>query len=563
VNPRTIGDLPFDAAARDGAAPALRWRRDGAWVDQSYTELADTVRDTALGLIERGVAPGDRVAILGDTRPEWTWAALGAIAAGAVVVPVYPSSTVPECAWILADSGATLVVCQDAGQLAKVGGVPAVTVEPVPGVSTVDDLIAAGRTSKLGEELDRRRSAIDPAQPCLIIYTSGTTGPPKGCMLTHHNWIHLAAVAQEADYISAGDVVYLFLPLAHVFAQLIQFGCVYSGATLAYYGGDPRRIIPELAEVRPTFLPSVPRIFEKLYAAVTAGTDPDWLRGAVLEGLAARAAGKVPAAEEFFVRVRAALGGRLRLALTGAAPIAVEVLEFFHAAGVPVMEGYGMTESTAVGGTSTLRRYRLGTVGVAAPGVRIRLADDGEILMAGPHVFAGYWNNPEATSATIVDGWLHTGDLGALDEDGFLTITGRKKDIIITSGGKNIAPAGLENALRQSRWISQAVLVGDRRPYPVALVTLDAEEIVPWARERGLPDNLSELSRHPAVRELIAGIVDEANAGYADPLRIKRFAILDRDFTQESGELTPTLKLKRAVVHANHAETIEELYAQR
>jgi long-chain acyl-CoA synthetase len=580
--PRTIGDLPFDAARRDGHAPALRYRAGGDWVDQSYVELAATVRAAALGLIRRGVAPGDRVAILCDTRPEWTWMALGAIAAGAIVVPVYPSSTVPEVQWILGDSGATLAVCENAAQLAKVGAAAAelvaappsqrstpaaVTVDPA-GVSTVYDLIADGRSAGAqpgggDEELDRRRAAIDPAQPCLIIYTSGTTGPPKGCMLTHHNWLHLCAIAEQVNYVGAGDVVYLFLPLAHVFAQLVQFGCFYSGATLAYYGGDPRRIIPELAEIRPTFLPSVPRIFEKLYTAFTAGTDPGWLREAVREGLAARLSGTTPAAEGYFAKVRAALGGRLRLALTGAAPIAVEVLEFFFAAGVPVMEGYGMTESTAVGGTSTLDRYRLGTVGVAAPGVEIKLAHDGEILMAGPHVFAGYWRNPEATAASIVDGWLHTGDLGTLDDDGFLTITGRKKDIIITSGGKNIAPAGLENALRQSRWISQAVMVGDRRPYPVALVTLDAEEILPWARERGLPADLAELARHPAVHELIAGVVDEANAGYADPLRIKRFAILDRDFTVDAGELTPTLKLKRAVVHANHAETIEELYAQR
>ncbi len=567
ITPRTIGDLAFDAAARDGGAAALRWRRAGAWHDQSYRELADTVRAAALGLIRRGVGPGDRVAILCDTRPEWTWMALGAIAAGAMVVPVYPSSSVPECAWILSDSGATLAVCENAEQVAKTGGVPAVTVEPVPGVSTVDDVLACGRAAagqaSCIEELDRRRAAIEPAHPCLIIYTSGTTGPPKGCLLTHTNWIHLASIAEQVRYTGAGDVVYLFLPLAHVFAQLVQFGSVYSGATLTYYGRDPRRIIAELAEVRPTFLPSVPRIFEKLYTGLTAGVDPGWLRGAVREGLAARAAGTEPAAEPYFAEVRAALGGRLRLALTGAAPIAVEVLEFFFAAGVPVMEGYGMTESTAVGGTSTLDRYRLGTVGVASPGVSMKLADDGEILMAGPHVFAGYWNNPEATAATIVDGWLRTGDLGELDVDGFLTITGRKKDIIITSGGKNIAPAGLENALRQSRWISQAVMVGDRRPYPVALVTLDAEEILPWARERGLPDDLARLARHPAVRELIAGLVDAANAGYATPLQVKRFAILDRDFTPEAGELTPTLKLKRAVVYANHADVIEELYAQR
>jgi len=253
-------------------------------------------------------------------------------------------------------------------------------------------------------------------------------------------------------------------------------------------------------------------------------------------------------------------GGRLRMALSGAAPISPAVLEFFHAAGVPVLEGYAMTESAGVGTVNTIGHHRIGSVGVAAPGTEVAVAEDGEVLLRGPHIFAGYWRDPAATAAILVDGWLHTGDLGVLDDDGFLTITGRKKDIIITAGGKNIAPANLENDLRQSRWISYAVLYGDRMPYPVALLTLDPEEIVPWAKERGLPVQLPELAAHPAVRELLQGVVDEVNARYTRAAQIKRFAVLPRDLSQEAGELTPTLKVKRSVVYTNHAAALAALY---
>jgi long-chain acyl-CoA synthetase len=526
---RTIAELPFAAATAYGDRPALRARRDSAWVDTSYRELAETVRALACGLVRAGIAPGDRVAVLAETRPEWSHAGLAVLAAGAVLVPIYPSSSADECRWILANSGARMAICGDQGQLAKIDR------DALPDlVSTV--VIADGGLGELAggaDTIDGRLAGIDPDDPSIIIYTSGTTGPPKGCVLTHRNWLTLCGINEKLGNIVAGDVVYLFLPLAHVFAQITQFATLDAGATLAYFGGDVRTIVPELAEVRPTFLPSVPRIFEKVYTALQAAP---------------------PAT------VRAVFGGRLRSALSGAAPISPAVLEFFHAAGVPVLEGYAMTESTGVGTVNTLDHFRIGSVGVAAPGTEIRVAEDGEVLMRGPHIFAGYWQNPAATAETLVDGWLHTGDLGTLDADGFLTITGRKKDIIITAGGKNIAPANLENDLRQNRWISYAVVYGDRMPYPVALLTLDPEEILPWARARGLPPDLDALAGHPEVRALLQSVVDTVNERYARAAQIKRFAVLPRDLSIDAGELTPTMKVKRTVVYANHAATLAALY---
>jgi long-chain acyl-CoA synthetase len=476
------------------------------------------------------------------------------VAAGAVLVPIYPSSSAEECTWIVTNSGARLVICENGAQRAKLDG----------GVATV--VVEGGGLDALRgtdvEEVERRRAALAPDDVSVIIYTSGTTGPAKGCVLTHRNWLTLCAINEELDYIVRDDVVYLFLPLAHVFAQMVLYASLFAGATLAFFGGDPRHVVPELAAVRPTFLPSVPRVFEKVYTLFAGAVPPERLAQAVAVGLAARRAGRPvpPAADELFAKVRAVFGGRLRFALSGAAPISPAVLEFFHAAGVPVLEGYGMTESSGIGTVNTLDHHRLGAVGVASPRVEVRLSEEGEILMRGPHLFTGYWRDPHASAAALVDGWLHTGDLGTMDEDGFVTITGRLKDIIITAGGKNVAPANLENELRQSRWISHAILYGDRQPYLVALITLDLEEIVPWARERGLPTDVAALADHPEVYALIEGVVAAANARHARTGQIKRFAILARDLTQDAGELTPTLKVKRKVVHTNHAGTLAGLY---
>ncbi|SER41295.1 long-chain acyl-CoA synthetase [Lentzea xinjiangensis] len=578
---RRTADLPFLAEQAYGDAVAWRFKQDGEWRTRSYAEVAELVLDLASGFVHAGLRAGERVCVLANTRPEWTAVELAVLAAGGIVVPIYPSSTPEEIAWVAGDSGAAIVVAEDESQCAKVdavrGGLPELravfTIDPAGDRQAVAGLRDAGRTSPLAAELDARRAAIRPGDPSLIIYTSGTTGPPKGCVLTNTNLVALCRLAEETRIDAMTGTVYLFLPLAHVFAQIVMFSTMYRGGELAYFGGDMAAIVPELAEVRPTFLPSVPRVFEKIYTLVTSAVPREQLDQAVALGLEVRrrrAAGEpVPpemaaafeAADVVFAKVRAVFGGRLAQALSGAAPISRDVLRFFHAAGVPVLEGYGMTESTAVGTLNTLDSFKLGSVGATGlAGLEMKVAEDGELLMRGPHVFAGYWRNDEATAAAIRDGWLHTGDLGEIDADGFVTITGRKKDIIITAGGKNIAPANVENVLRQSRWISHAVLFGDRKPYCVALITLDADEIVPWATARGLPSDVESLVGHPEVRALVQQVVDEANSHFASVSQVKKFVLLTRDLSQEEGELTPTLKVKRAVVHRVHAELYEGLY---
>jgi long-chain acyl-CoA synthetase len=382
-------------------------------------------------------------------------------------------------------------------------------------------------------------------------------------------------MCEEIGVIEAGESVYLFLPLAHSYALLIQLLAVDLGAPLIFWSGDPQQIVGDLMATKPFFLPSVPRIFEKIYTLVTSNNDPEKIAGATQLGLKVRrmqeAGAEVPAElqamfdkadAELFVNVRNLFGGNLKQATTGAAPIAKEILEFFYACGAPVLEGYGMTETSTVTTTSTIADHKLGTVGRALPGSEVRIAEDGEVLVRGPHIFQGYYGSGDtAAFGAIEDGWLHTGDLGSLDEDGYLSITGRKKDIMITAGGKNLTPANMENDLKRSRWISQAVMHADRRPFPVALITLDPEEIVHFAREHGLPEDIAALSREPKVIELIQGELDRVNANHAQVAQVKKFFILDHDLTQETGELTPTLKVKRNVVNEKYASEFDALYA--
>lgn len=519
------------------------------WHKQTYADLAGEVRATARGLVDLGIQAGDRFCVLGETRPEWTRADLSAAMIGATVVPIYATNAPEECEWVVSNSGARAVVCENAAQVAKIeqvrGALPdlehVLAIDPDGCGPDVISLAAiASDTSGDDAEIDRRAAAVQLDDPYTIVYTSGTTGPPKGCVLTHRNFGYVGRSVRVTRVIREGDRVYLYLPLAHVFARIVQTASLEVGATLAYYGGKIPELLAELGQVRPHYLPSVPRIFEKLYAAAQSMPDVDVQQRREL--------------------AKSLFGGELRQATSGAAPIAPEILEFFEDAGVPVLEGYGLTETTGVATISTVEDHKHGTVGRALDGVDLRIADDGEIVMRGPNIFHGYYRNDEATADVLIDGWFHTGDIGEIDSDGYLRITGRKKDLIITAGGKNISPANLENDLKQSPLVSQAVVFGDRRPYLVAILTLDPEGAQQFAAERGLPTDLGALAATPELRAALQEVVDDVNSRYARVEQIKRFAVLDHDFTQDQGHLTPTMKLKRNVVNAEYADEFARLY---
>jgi long-chain acyl-CoA synthetase len=509
-----------------------------------------------------------------------------------VVVPIYQTNSPEECLWVISDSGATAIVCENASQLAKIAEIrdqvphlktiivmdPPTGDSPLPAI-TLDEIRARAR-SRDASELQARREAVRPEDSFTFIYTSGTTGPPKGCVLSHGNYRAIVDMIADVGQIGEDEIVYLYLPLAHSFALLVQLASFELGSTIAYFGGDTKQIVGELIEVKPTYLPSVPRVFEKIYTLANAALqaqpqeEQERAKAAIKLGMKVReleARGeaipeelRIPfkeADEKLFKNVRAIFGGDVRHATTGAAPIASEILEFFWAAGVPVLEGYGMTETATAATVCTIEDHKFGTVGKPLPGVEVKIADDGEVLIKGPNIFQGYHNRSEASFGTVEEGWLHTGDLGTIDEDGFLSITGRKKDIIITAGGKNITPANLENDLKQCRWISQAVMHGDQRPYPVVLVTLDEEEIAAYAREHNLPQDVAKLCDEPSIREMIGKEVDRANTRYAQVEQVKKFAILSHDLSQETGELTPTLKVKRNVVEQKYAHILDSLYA--
>ncbi|HYU62039.1 MAG TPA: long-chain fatty acid--CoA ligase [Solirubrobacterales bacterium] len=587
---RTIADLFPLAVRKHGSHRAVTYRDEasGEWVSKTYEEVGEIVRALSLGLIDLGIENGDKVAILSNTRPEWSYFDFAALSAGATVVPIYQTNSPEECQYVLKNSDSTAVIVEDDAQLEKIrqvrGALPELE-HVIRMTGRSDDAISMQELAARGASLndadwEERWSSVTPDDICTFIYTSGTTGPPKGCVISHGNYRSMLDMVHSVNVLGEDEVTYLYLPLAHSFALLIQFGTFDLGATLAYWERDPMKIMANLAEVRPTYFPSVPRIFEKIYTAATANVDKEggvkkrvfwWAIGVGRKVRERARQGKEPglllrkqyeiADRQVLSTIRGLFGGNLKLAVSGAAPINPEILRFFDAAGVLVLEGWGMTETSTAATIATPEDFRFGTIGKPFPGSEIRIADDGEILVRGPNVFQGYYKNEEATRETIVDGWLHTGDIGEVDADGYFKITGRKKDIIITAGGKNITPANLENEIKQHPLVSQCVVIGDRRPYLVALVTLDPEEAAKFAAANGLPEDPAALAESDAVRNAISAQIDKVNERYARVEQVKKFKVLPEDLSQEGGELTPTMKVKRNVVADKRSDDIEALYS--
>ena len=582
---RTIARLWRDAVAAQRDVPAYLEQHGEEWRPVGWAEAAARVQDYANGLLALGIRKGDAFALVARTSVEWALLdfALGSV--GAIGVPIYPNSSAKETGYILGHSEALGVVVEDEEQRAKVdevrGELP--LLQHVLSFADLDDLAARGRAH--GKEhphgLREAADAIGEDDLFTYIYTSGTTGPPKGCMISHRNYYAMVAVVDHLErFTGAGDVMLLYLPLAHNFGRLMHLSGPYVGYTIAFLP-DPLQAAAALPAVRPTVFPSVPRVYEKVHTAVVAKFDEetgvkrrliDWAlrvgadvsrRRRAGEPVPARLAAQHRLADRLvYSKVKERLGGRLRTAISGGAPLSQEIAEFFHSIDILLLEGYGLTECTTAATTSTHAAFKFGTVGKALPGVELRLAEDGELLIRSDTVFQGYLKDPAATAEVLTDdGWLLTGDIAEIDEEGFVKITDRKKDLIVTAGGKNVAPQNLENELKSSKYISQALVVGDRKPYVAAVVTLEPEELVKWARSRGLEGDPEDLSQRPEVHELVQGIVDEVNAERSRYEQIKRFAILPRDFSMETGELTPTLKLKRRVVQQRYADELEELYA--
>jgi long-chain acyl-CoA synthetase len=584
---RTIAQLWSDAVASGRPGPAYLVESESGWTEVSWGEADERVRAYANGLLARGVKKGDNVALLARNSLDWALLDFAFARIGAVGIPVYASSSPRDVAYLLEHSEAVGIVCEDAVQLAKVEEVgrelPAL--EHVLTFHDLEGLAAHGRDFAASNPgaLDAATEAIDEEDLFTIIYTSGTTGPPKGCMLSNRNYHSMATVVDQMErtYYREDDTMLLYLPLAHNYGRLMLLLGVHVGFTIAFLP-DPLRVAEALPQVRPTLLPSVPRVYEKVHSAVLAKFDQatgakrrliDWSLPIGREVSRLESEGKpIPAGLRakhriadrlVFSKVREPLGGRLRMPGSGGAPLAKEIIEFFDGVGVRITEGYGLTECTTACATNRPDLYRFGSVGRPLPGFEVRIAPDGEIEVRSDTVFQGYYKDLEATAAVLGDdGWLKTGDIGYIDDDGFLFITDRKKDILVTAGGKNVAPQNIENDLKTSKYVSQALVVGDARPYVSALITLDPVEIGRWAAEHGIEGDPSTLAGDERVRALVQGIVDDVNRDRSRFEQIKRFAILPRDFTMEDGEVTPTLKLRRRAVQEHFADRIEALYAE-
>ncbi|MEU7314534.1 long-chain fatty acid--CoA ligase [Streptomyces sp. NPDC007083] len=588
-----LTDLIRRNAAQHPDLPVIGRKRDGRWEDVTAAAFLAEVRQAAKGLIAAGVEPGDRVGLMSRTRYEWTLLDFAVWSAGGVTVPVYETSSPEQISWILGDSGAVACLVETEAHTAAVDSVrdrlPTLRnvwqIEPTTGMESAEESSAVALLAALGagisdEQVEERSSAADADSPATIVYTSGTTGRPKGCVLTHRSFFAECGnvVERLRPMFRPGEgSVLLFLPVAHVFGRLVQVAAVMAPIKLGHVS-DLRNLTEELGSFRPTMVLGVPRVFEKVFnsaraQAVAGGKGRIFDRAAEVAGAYSRALDeeggpslKLRIQHKVFdklvySKLRAVLGGRATHAISGGAPLGARLGHFFRGVGFTVLEGYGLTESCAATAFNPYDRPKVGTVGQPLPGSVVRIADDGEVLLHGEHLFTGYWNNQQASDEALTDGWFHTGDLGTLDADGYLTITGRKKEILVTAGGKNVAPAVIEDRIRAHALVAECMVVGDGRPFVGALLTVDEEFLPRWAAEHG-KEQLAheELLADPELLAELQTAVDEGNKAVSKAESVRKFRLLREQFTEDSGHVTPSLKLKRGVVAKDFADEIEALY---
>jgi long-chain acyl-CoA synthetase len=600
VGTANLTDLIYRNATRNPDAASFRRDIDGQWADVTARDFLGEVTSVARGLIASGVAPGDRVALLSRTRYEWTLFDFASWCAGAVTVPIYETSSPEQVKWILADSGAVACVTESAKHTATVDALRADLPElrhvwQIDGVGSgapvADGVVASpgavGTLSLLGHtvpgtEIAARRAELTNESVATLIYTSGTTGRPKGCVLTHGNFLaEVRGVSQVLHPMlsGGGTSTLLFLPLAHVFARVIQLVCVAEGVTMGH-SPDVRNLLDDLAAFSPTFILAVPRVFEKVYNSASQKAEKAG-RGKVFAKATDTAIAYAKAVEAgkvtlrlrtkhtlfdklVYAKLRAALGGRATYAVSGGSPLSARLGYFFRGIGVTIVEGYGLTETTAAAAVNPPQAVKVGTVGQVVPGTQVRIAADGEVLLRGPVVFSGYWNNPVATAEAVeADGWFHTGDIGQVDAEGYLSITGRKKELIVTAGGKNVAPAVIEDRIGVHPLVGQAMVVGDNQPFIAALITLDPEYLPLWLERHGKPADTAaeDLIADADLLADIDAAIAEGNKAVSKAESVRKYQVLATTWTEEGGQLTPSIKLKRAVVAREHAADIAALYA--
>ena len=586
VTPRTEGnlsDLPMRNSTSRPHDVAFARPSSGTWVDVTNAEFTADVRALAKGLMATGIGLGERIAIMSKTRYEWTLTDFAVWTAGAVPVPIYETSSASQVSWIVSDAGCAAVILETPTHAATLAQVRA-DLPDLRDIWAIDagglDALKAAGTKITDEELEARRGQVNRADLATIIYTSGTTGRPKGCLLSHDNFMALAentAERMEVVVSAEGAATLLFLPLAHVFARFVEVICVQAGVRMGHTA-DIKNLLADFSTFSPTFILAVPRVFEKIYNSSEQKATAEH-KGKIFATAAATAIAWSAAHDEgkpgallnakhalfdklVYVKLRAAMGGKVVYAVSGGAPLGARLGHFYRGIGLTVLEGYGLTETTAPATINTPELIKIGTVGPPLPGVAIRIADDGEVLVKGNNVFSAYRNNKTATSEVIVDGWFRTGDIGELDRDGFLKITGRKKELLVTTSGKNVAPAVLEDRLRAHPLVSQCIVVGDQRPFIAALITLDAEMLPAWATNNRLEAlAMDHAHTNHAVIAEIQRAVDDANKAVSKAESIRRFTVLPGDFTEANGYLTPSLKLKRNIVMTDYWAEVESLYS--